>query len=118
MVFYERVEKLREKTGLGQGKLETAMGVGNGSINKWKKRNPKVETMEKVANYFNVSIDFLKGETDETECPECGFNYNPLNEFDCACHENMHNKILEAKSRFQFLIPYNEKSEMIATNLI
>ena len=117
MEFYERVESLRKKTGLGQGKTEKEMGVANGSINKWKCRNPKIETMEKAAKYFDVSVEFLKGETNETICNECGYSYNPLDDFDCACHENIHHKILEAQSRFTFLIPYKETSKMIASSL-
>ena len=119
---YERYAKIRDLKGLTDYKVAKLGNIKGGTapISNWKngKYILKKDKMQSIANVLNVSLDYLNGETDEIVCKECGFNYNPLNEFDCACHENMHNKILEAKSRFQFLIPYNEKSKMIATNLI
>lgn len=120
MERYERYCLIRDNKSLKDSDVARLSDVGKSTFSDWKvgRSEPKDDKLRKIAKGLGVSADFLKGETDEIECPECGFNYNPLNEFDCACHENMHNKILEAKSRFQFLIPYNEKSKMIATNLI
>lgn len=59
MGFYERLENLRKNAGIGQGKLEKELGIANGSISKWKNRTPKYVTLEKLAEYFNVSVDYL-----------------------------------------------------------
>ncbi|GAB6170969.1 hypothetical protein JCM15765_04470 [Paradesulfitobacterium aromaticivorans] len=40
-------------------KLERATGIGRGSIYKWEKSSPTIERLQKVAEYFNVSIEFL-----------------------------------------------------------
>lgn len=37
------------------------MGIGRGTIYKWNKSAPNTENLVKVADYFNVSIDYLLG---------------------------------------------------------
>lgn len=108
MNMYERIEYLRKKEGISQGNLEKELGFSNGSISKWKASTPKPERLQKLADYFGVSVDFLIGKTDEIECKECGQKYSPLDEFDCAIHEQFHTKILKAKEKYEFLLPYNE----------
>lgn len=61
MTTYEKVEQLRSKEGISQGKLEKKIGLSNGQISKWKKNNPSAESLSKIANYFNVSIEYLLG---------------------------------------------------------
>lgn len=67
MGFYERLETLRKDIGIGQGKLEKELGIANGSISKWKNRTPKLATLEKIANYFDVSVDYLTGKEEQVE---------------------------------------------------
>ncbi len=59
MTFYERLEKLRKERGISQGKLEKALDFSNGSISKWKNSIPTAERIQKVADYFNVSVSYL-----------------------------------------------------------
>lgn len=41
--------------------LEQKVGLSNGSISKWDKSSPKIENVQKVADYFGVSVDYLLG---------------------------------------------------------
>lgn len=59
MGFYERLETLRKNVGIGQGKLEKELEIANGSISKWKNRIPKYGTLVKIANFFDVSVEYL-----------------------------------------------------------
>lgn len=59
MEFYERLENLRKNKGISQGDLEKELGFSNGSISKWKKSTPTHERLQKVANYFDVTVDYL-----------------------------------------------------------
>lgn len=59
MTTFERIEKLRTEAGLSQGKLEKELGFSNGSISKWKNSNPTYKRLQKVADYFHVSIEYL-----------------------------------------------------------
>ena len=71
MDFYERVESLRKKRGLSQGELEKELGFSNGSISKWKKSFPTHDRLQKLSDYFGVSIDYLK------DGKEKEYNFNP-----------------------------------------
>lgn len=59
MEFYERLTKLMNERGLSQGKLEKELGFSNGSVSKWAKSMPNAERLGKLANYFNVSVEYL-----------------------------------------------------------
>jgi transcriptional regulator with XRE-family HTH domain len=47
--------------------LERAVGLSNGTIGKWNKNNssPSYGSLIKIADYFNVSTDYLYGKTDD-----------------------------------------------------
>lgn len=45
--------------------LEEALGFGNGVINRWRKNTPGSDKLKKVADYFDVSTDYLLGRTDK-----------------------------------------------------
>lgn len=97
--------------------MEKELEFSNGSISKWKASTPKPERLQKLADYFGVSVDFLIGKADEIECKECGQKYNPLDEFDCAIHEQFHTKILKAKEKYKCLLPYNELASIRYSSL-
>lgn len=61
MDLYERISYLSKKQGLSVFDLAEKLGLSRNSIYSWKKSSPKADTLEKVANYFNVSIDYLVG---------------------------------------------------------
>ena len=61
------IEAIREKAkgeGLNLSQLEAKIGLGNGTIGKWNKANPNIETLKKLADYFGVSIEYFL-ETEE-----------------------------------------------------
>lgn len=63
--FFERFETLRKEKGISQGKLEKELGFSNGSISKWKNSTPTAERLQKIADYFDVSVQYLMtGEED------------------------------------------------------
>ena len=50
--------------------LEITLGYSNGYFSKWKKVSPHSEGLQKVADYFNVSVDYLLGRTDNTKATD------------------------------------------------
>lgn len=46
-------------------KLEEEIGLSNGLIASWSKSEPSKEKVEKVANFFNVSVDYLLNRKNE-----------------------------------------------------
>lgn len=104
MNMYERIEFLRKKEGISQGNLEKELEMSNGSISKWKTSTPKPERLQKIADHFGVTIDFLMGRTDDVVCPICKHAYLPFNDFDVAIHDMYHEKFIHAKEVFPFFI--------------
>ena len=45
--------------------LERILDFSGGSIARWDKSRPSVDKLQKVADYFEVSTDYLLGRTDE-----------------------------------------------------
>ena len=45
--------------------LERKTDLGNGTISRWDTRTPGVDKLNKVANFFDVSTDYLLGRTDK-----------------------------------------------------
>ena len=63
--LYERVHQLAEKQGLSDFDLSLKLGLSRNAVYSWQKSSPKTETLEKVAEFFNVSADYLLGRTDK-----------------------------------------------------
>ena len=55
------LEELMRSTGITTSKLEKELSLGNGTIRKWRvaPTNPKIDTLQKVANYFGVDVGYL-----------------------------------------------------------
>lgn len=67
MKFNERLKQLRQQEGLTQRELAKSIEVGRTTISEYEsgKIVPKQEGLLKLANYFNVSVDYLTGVSDE-----------------------------------------------------
>lgn len=61
-----RIKILREELGLKQEELAKQLSVSPSTIGMYEinKREPNNELIIKLANFFNVSIDYLLGKTD------------------------------------------------------
>lgn len=69
-MFNEKLADLRKKRGLSQYKLADELGFSRGQIANYEqgKREPDFETLKKLAEYFNVTTDYLLGrETERVE---------------------------------------------------
>ncbi len=64
--FGNRIKELRIKHGLSQTELADKTGVSEQAISFYEngKRHPKIETWQKIADYFNVSIPYVRGNID------------------------------------------------------
>lgn len=67
MTVYERIEKLRKERKLSQAKLEKELSFSNGSVSKWKTSTPTSERLQKLADYFGVTVDYLMTGENNTE---------------------------------------------------
>ncbi|EUJ25788.1 putative repressor protein [Listeria floridensis FSL S10-1187] len=65
MTTFDRVKKLAENQKMSIVELEERLGFGRNSLYSWKKKTPNGESLRKVADYFNVSTDYLLGRTED-----------------------------------------------------
>lgn len=56
-----KLKELRLKHGLSQKEFAEILGIKNNTYNQYEHENrtPDIETLIKIANYYNVSLDYL-----------------------------------------------------------
>jgi len=61
--FGERLKKVRIKKGLRQEDIGKIVHVGKSTVSQWENNIhvPDLETVTKIANHLNVSVDWLLG---------------------------------------------------------
>ena len=59
------LKKLREDASISQKALADAIGVSQQSVNKYENHNiePDIETLIRIADFFETSVDYLIGHT-------------------------------------------------------
>ena len=78
MGFPERLKELRLKKGLTQKEIAEEFGIKQPNYQQWEsgKRRPTSETLEKFANFFGVTMDYLSGNEEDFENIELLFRMN------------------------------------------
>lgn len=64
MSLLDRIKLLASTHQLSLAELERKLNFSNGSLRKLDSSTPSGDKIEKVADYFNVSTDYLLGRTD------------------------------------------------------
>lgn len=58
-ILYQNIQKLCESRKMTIAGLQNALGFPVSSISRWRTSSPTVRKLQRVADYFNVSLDFL-----------------------------------------------------------
>ena len=67
MSFYKRLIGLIEEKNLTIRRVERDCGLANASIRRWETQSPRLDSVVTVANYLQVSVDYLAlGSCDKT----------------------------------------------------
>lgn len=68
-MFRIRLKTLREEKGLSQAAFAKDFGVAQSTVGNWEAgtREPNFETVQKIADYFDVSVDYLLCRTNESK---------------------------------------------------
>nr|DAX28254.1 MAG TPA: repressor protein [Caudoviricetes sp.] len=61
---FERIKELAKKQGLSLNALEEKLGYSRNTLYSLKKQKASTERMQEIADFFNVSLDYLLGRTD------------------------------------------------------
>lgn len=65
MSIKTRIKDLLDERHQTFAELERKVGIGNGTISRWDISSPKSDTLQQVADYFGVSVDYLLGRTND-----------------------------------------------------
>lgn len=70
MTTYEVIQQLCKKNNIAITALEKELGFGRGSIGKMKNGSTSANRLQKIADYFNVSTDYLMTGKEESKKEE------------------------------------------------
>lgn len=64
--MYDRLAELMDSKGVTPYRLSKETGVTQATLSRWKNgiTQPSIETLQTLANYFGVTVDYLIGKTD------------------------------------------------------
>ncbi|MBC1433775.1 helix-turn-helix transcriptional regulator [Listeria rocourtiae] len=71
MITFERIKKLCKARGISLQDLARSVNIGENSIYAWKTNAPTSDKLRAVADYLDVSVDYLLGRSDNST-PEKG----------------------------------------------
>lgn len=61
MTITDRIKELCERKSITIAGLERTLDFGNGTIRRWSSTSPSVDKLKMVADYFDVTVDYLIG---------------------------------------------------------
>lgn len=64
MSLTSRIKRLADQKKITIAEVERNTGISNGQIRRWDNSSPKIENIQKVADFFDVSTDYLIGRTE------------------------------------------------------
>ncbi len=70
--MYERYCELRDRRGLRDAAVANATGIPKSTFSDWKSGRsvPKIEKLQRIADFFGVTVDYLMGKENEARSPE------------------------------------------------
>ena len=65
--FYERLKKARKNAGISQEEIAEKLDIGYSTYRRYEQggTEPTISDAAQIADYLNVSLDYLAGRTDE-----------------------------------------------------
>lgn len=81
---FEIIKELAKKRGISLNQLEEKLGIGKNSLYGLKRNQPSAERLQQIADYFDVSIDYLLGRTENPKIAKDGDASAPLDLRDIA----------------------------------
>lgn len=67
MTTFERIKKLANNQGKSLNQVEIDLGYGKNVLYRLKSSSPSAERLQELANYFDVSVDYLLGRNETPE---------------------------------------------------
>lgn len=67
MSIVEKIQELCTQKGITLTGLERELNIGRGIIKRWASSSPNMDNIQKVADYFHVSVDYLLGREEKQD---------------------------------------------------
>ena len=100
----EKIKELAKSRGISLAKLEESLGYSTNYFYTLKTKTPNSDRLQEIADYFNVSTDFLLGRTDNPAIAsdnKANANLGPAEtELVAAFRNQTQNMTEEEKARF------------------
>lgn len=80
-MFGKRIVELRTEKNITQAELAKAIGISRSALALYEteKREPSIDTLNKLASHFNVWVDYLSGHSDQRFSPnDAEWRYQPV----------------------------------------
>lgn len=61
---FEKIKELSKKRGLSINQLEEKLGYSRNTLYSLKRQNVSTKRLQEIADFFNVSVDYLLGNTE------------------------------------------------------
>ena len=100
---YEKIKELADKRGISLTKLEEDLGYSRNTLYKLKSQKPNAERIAEIADYFNVSTDYLLGRTDNPKITTGGDASAPLDLRDIAAQSMLFDGKLLTEEDIDFI---------------
>ena len=119
--FSQVIKKLRKEKGLTQQELANIVGITATGVSYWESGNavPNTETLNKLANYFGVTVNFLLGVKDKIEMEDnsrTAILFRKAEQVDPKEKEILFLSNRAKKIKIRFLQYYSNKFARILTN--
>ena len=109
MSFYERLNQLIKESGKSMNQVERELNFPRNTIQSYKRSNPSSKRLKEIAKYFDVSTDYLLGNTtardydserlDQSIENSKSFDGSPLDPEDKQIIHNLIKEYLENKGK-------------------
>ena len=61
LTLVDKIRALANQRDMSLPQLELELGLGNGTISRWRSSSPNTDKLKKIADYFGISMDYLLG---------------------------------------------------------
>lgn len=110
----KRIKSLRLNNDMTQKELSDKLNLTPKMVSFYElgDRVPPPDILEKLADIFSVTIDFLMCRTNEIFCQDCGFYYNPLDLSQYSNHQKHHESWTQAVIKYGFCWNFIKSDEL------
>ena len=105
--MYKIFVELLQKNGVTPYKVAQATGIGNSTFTDWKNGRsvPKQDKLQKIADYFGVSVDYLMGREQKEKTPSLD---KQLSKEEFALYGEVHDLTDEEKQKVLDFIKFTK----------